>query len=227
MLNTTGEMVDGSFASPSTTSKPLNGTRTKHTRPGTAIITSPLCVNTSVRTKCDFGDSDHAMTTKTCVSLDRRAPSFFLVLATLGNPKGLVQSQSNRTAVSCCVRRVLSSRVSDKLYATTKTPYSGSHPSAHAKTHLYLIPRTEVPVTIGCVVCCLVPSMAAAACPAPRAGPAAEWQSILLDDETRGAIRRRAAEHSKRASMQRFLNCKERRTVHERKSRREDEDVGG
>lgn len=74
-------MVDGSFASPSTTSKPLNGT---------AIITSPLCVNTSVGTQCDYGDSDHAMTTKTCVSLDRRAPSFFLVLAILGNSEGLV-----------------------------------------------------------------------------------------------------------------------------------------
>lgn len=80
--------------------------------------------------------------------------------------------------------------------------------SKHAcKTHLYLIPRTEVPVTIGCVVCCLVPSMAAAACPAPRAGPAAEWQSIL-DDETRGASTRKAAEHSKCASMQRFLTAR-------------------
>lgn len=81
--------------------------------------------------------------------------------------------------------------------------------SEHAcETHLYLIPRTEVPVTIGCVVCCLVPSIAAAACAAPRAGPAAEWQSIL--DETRGESRRKAAEHSKCASMQRVLSCKPR-----------------
>lgn len=74
------------------------------------------------------------------------------------------------------------------------------------RAHLYLIPRTEVPVTIGCVVCCRVPSIAAAACPAPRAGPAAAWQS-MLEYELGGERRKNTAEHSKRASIQSFENA--------------------
>lgn len=50
-----------------------------------------------------------------------------------------------------------------------------NHENSHflLPPHLYLMPNTDVPVTIGWLVCCLVPSMAAAACSAPRGGPAA------------------------------------------------------
>lgn len=150
-----------------------------------------------------------------CVSLDRREACSNLVWQIWASKTSFVRISSNwssalrRQVIGAFFYRAYPTKI--QLKHKTNLRFEPKHAR---KTHLYLIPRTEVPVTIGRVVCCLVPSMAAAACPAPRAGPAVEWQSIL--DETRGERKRKAAEHSKCASMQRFLNCKERRTVHDK-----------
>lgn len=65
---------------------------------------------------------------------------------------------------------------------------------------------------MGCLVCCRVPSIAAALAPAARAGAAAAWQSIVEEvDSSKGAVTAaaaaaRAAEPRERRGMQRLLD---------------------